>query len=193
MKYLQILSATWKNIRHTFRASWDYNTDKDTLKKEKFIISHHVWGKLLSPLFHMNTQSCVLPLVRAREWEFPQATWIIGMGSGIGTLLHDDGQQFVKMWQKALNNWVIIVHITEWVITLVCDCWEVLVTLAVHPLLPPRRKRVQMHSQPESGPDRKPSPPHGPAPPLELRKNDRNCTQTCQLDHITCLTTVASA
>lgn len=98
-----------------------------------------------------------------------------------------------KSFEQLSDNCAYYSCVTEWVITLVCDCWEVLVTLAVHPLLPPRRKRVQMHSQPESGPDRKPSPPHGPAPPLELRKNDRNCTQTCQLDHITCLTTVASA
>lgn len=31
-----------------------------------------------------------LPLVNAREWEFPQATWITGMGIGMGTRLQVD-------------------------------------------------------------------------------------------------------
>lgn len=32
----------------------------------------------------------VLPLVSARECEFPQATWTTGIGIGIGTRLHVD-------------------------------------------------------------------------------------------------------
>lgn len=45
--------------------------------------------------FHINTQThkmpsevSVLPLVSAREWVFPQATWITGTGSGIWTRLY---------------------------------------------------------------------------------------------------------
>ena len=38
----------------------------------------------------------VVPLVRAREWEVPQATWITEIGSGMGTRLCVDETNLTK-------------------------------------------------------------------------------------------------
>lgn len=39
----------------------------------------------------------VTPLVRATEWDFPQATWITGTGNGMGTRLHIKEMQVIKI------------------------------------------------------------------------------------------------
>lgn len=48
--------------------------------------------RISSGHYHVNTVrwrcvSSFLPLVKAKEWEFPQATWITGVRGGIGTRL----------------------------------------------------------------------------------------------------------
>lgn len=38
--------------------------------------------------------SIFVPLVSAKEWEFPQATWITAIGIGVGTRLQQQVKTF---------------------------------------------------------------------------------------------------
>lgn len=126
--------------------------------------------KLQLTLFHINTQ-------KHHHCTFSQCQ---GVGVSTSNLNHWYQQRYGHFaaccWDiKKLLKWYVstFIYSTDWDLAWVCCLMDAEIFLVVHFLLPPRRTRVQTHTEPDCGPHHKLSRPHHPAPPHDLIREGR--------------------